>query len=413
MEEFLTSYHISYDEFKPIMTSTNSIIAGSAPLACYLAQQGLDPGFEPANLDIFVETPYDVQGSIMSFLVQQDISKIFHFLVRAGYNTAVSSDEEPTMHNVKFVIHLIHPSNKKINIFVVRHRNLLEYIYTHFDLSGCMTWWDANANTLQTVYPEFTSKKEMHPCDSDDLSENRSEHYLARVEKYKSRGFTFYERPPNYVVKQDDRADLETILQDKSAFDVIAYEDVSCVEYLRSSPWNILLQIGDKYHAYRRDVLYKTMMDTEAILPHIGYVYDTPHHHTVTRSALNHLLYADYSIYELSGAYTIPFGLNRDQTKTLYTMKCYDLSHYSQQRYNQIIYAPSAPSAPSESEESEEKDGSAAPLESQDDNNDDDDLPHLINNDYSQSQLLSEEEWMEYNQYLIENEIIYPIQNEQ
>lgn len=395
MEDFISSYHIRYDEFQKIISTTNSVITGSGPLACYLKQNGIDPGFEPNNLDIFVETPYDIQGSIMSFLGQQDISKIFHFLIRAGYNAIDSDKSYESMHNVKFVIELLHPTNKKINIFVVRYHNLIDYIYSHFDLTGCMTWWNADTNTLETVYPEFTSKKEMHPCESYDPNDNMSEHYLLRVEKYKSRGFTFYERPPNYVLKMDDRSELlnpANNLHDKTAFDVIAYEDVSCVEYLRSSPWNILLQIGDKYHAYRRDVLYKTMMETEAILPKIGYVYDTPHHHTLTHAALKHILYADYSLYQLDFVYTISFGLNHDKTKSLYTLKCSDLSNYSNQMHNAIVYPP----------QQEEKEAEAEA----------DDMPRLIDDD-EDDPLLSEEEWIEYNQQLINNEIRYQINNEQ
>lgn len=401
MEEFLTSYHIHYDEFQKVMSTTNSIIAGSAPLACYLKQNGIDPGFEPTNLDIFVETPYDIQGSIMSFLGQQDISKIFHFLIRAGYNAIESEHAFNEMHNMKFAIELLHPTHKKINLIVVRYRNLLDYIYTHFDLSGCMTWWEANTNTLKTVYPEFTSKKEMHPCDEYDPLDNMSDYYLARVEKYKSRGFTFYERPPNYVVKMDERAELSNpscILHDNTAFDVIAYDEVSCVEYLRRSPWNILLQIGDKYHAYRRDVLYKTMMGTETILPNIGYVYDTPHHQTITRSALTHILYADYSVYQLDNIYTVSFGLNNDQTKTLYSLKCSDLSHYSSYNYNHIIYPP---------EQLEEKEDD---LDEDEEEEEVDDSSIVDGNNHIQP--VSEEEWMEYNQLLIANEIRYPIQNE-
>lgn len=393
------------------MSTTNSIIAGSAPLACYLKHQGIDPGFEPTNLDIFVETPYDIQGSIMSFLGQQDISKIFHFLIRAGYNAIDSERRFEEMHNMKFAIELLHPTNKRINLIVIRYRNLHEYIYTHFDLSGCMTWWEANTNTLQTVYPEFTSKKEMHPCDLYDPLEDMGEHYLARIEKYRSRGFSFYERPPNYVVKMDERAELSDpscILHDKTAFDVIAYDEVSCVEYLRKSPWNILLQIGDKYHAYRRDVLYKTMLGTEAILPNIGYVYDTPHHQTLTRAALNQLLYADYSVYQLDTVYTISFGLNHDQTKTLYTLKCSDLSHHTSYQYNQIIYPPEQLEEKQGEEEEEGNDDMPQLIE----NEDEDDIPQLINNDIYNSQHLSEEEWMEYNQQLIANEIRYQLQNE-
>jgi hypothetical protein len=100
-----------------------------------------------------VETPYDIQGSFMSFMGQQDISKIFHFLIRAGYNAIDSERRFEELHNMKFAIELLHPTNKRINLIVIRYRNLHEYIYTHFDLSGCMTWWEANTNTLQIMYP--------------------------------------------------------------------------------------------------------------------------------------------------------------------------------------------------------------------------------------------------------------------
>ena len=59
MEEFLDSYELPFHAFRTLVTENNALVAGSAALALYLKQEGVDPGFEPNDLDIWVEETHD------------------------------------------------------------------------------------------------------------------------------------------------------------------------------------------------------------------------------------------------------------------------------------------------------------------------------------------------------------------
>jgi hypothetical protein len=43
MESFLESYHLEFTVIQELMIQTGSLVAGSAALALYLKQEGIDP----------------------------------------------------------------------------------------------------------------------------------------------------------------------------------------------------------------------------------------------------------------------------------------------------------------------------------------------------------------------------------
>ena len=55
MESFLTEYHIDFLPFQALLRETPSLIAGSSALALYLKSNGIDPGYEPGDIDIWIE----------------------------------------------------------------------------------------------------------------------------------------------------------------------------------------------------------------------------------------------------------------------------------------------------------------------------------------------------------------------
>ena len=55
MEEFITSYGLPFHDFQELLKRINGLVTGSAALAMYLKQEGIDPGFVPNDIDIFIQ----------------------------------------------------------------------------------------------------------------------------------------------------------------------------------------------------------------------------------------------------------------------------------------------------------------------------------------------------------------------
>jgi hypothetical protein len=117
-------------------------------------------------------------------------------------------------------------------------------------------------------------------------------------------GFQICEEPCVYVEEEDKREVLEQEdpFAGMTAFDLMAYEEVGCRDHLRASSWNILLQVGDTFHAYDRRVLSRMMMEKE-IVARGHHLFTTPHHQSVEEYTLTLLRTSDYSIVELVHAY--------------------------------------------------------------------------------------------------------------
>jgi len=290
MEAFLTAYGLPYGAFRELMCTTNSLVAGSAALSLYLQQEGL-AGFEEGDLDVWVQAP--LCGALQSVR-----SRFLHFLLQNQYTLVRSYATE---YNSVCEILSFERDGKKVQVILVNESDLIGYVRDNFDLSVCMTWWDAQADRFETLWPD-TLRFEMH-VKSEDASEAVIIRQVGRIQKYEARGFRLVEHPCPAFAARDELVGLEEL---GTAFDTISYEEVNCAEFLRSS-WHVLLRVGEQFHAYdRRDLV--RYMEAHAVHSPIGVLYDTPHKQSLTEEAKEWLLLSDYAIAVLVAAGSMEIG---------------------------------------------------------------------------------------------------------
>jgi hypothetical protein len=300
MESFLTSYGLPFGEFRTLVTENNSIVAGSAALALYLKQEGVNPGFEPDDLDIWIEYNHDTWYASGRVNQLANSTKFTLFLVKHGYDLTTKFDSTVNEHYYKLmtnIIHIFHFKNrngKKVQLICVRERNLLQYIQQHFDLTACISWWNPRDNVFRNMFPGITCSKEMQIMPRF----TKEERTLPRIEKYKARGFTIHETPCAALRVRDPHLYMEEL--DKiNAFDVFAYDDVNAGEFLRQSSYHVLLYIGNQFHAYHRTQLCNYLKEHMRDDPDFGTLCELPHKQRIPHSILQLLPYSDYSIISL------------------------------------------------------------------------------------------------------------------
>ena len=195
---------------------------------------------------------------------------------------------------------------------------LYRYILEHFDLSACMTWWNAKTDRFETMWPLETPRKEMyHYPMRQALRASTIARESARIDKYKARGFTLLE--PCVELEERDRRTSVGALAGQ-AFDIFAYEDVEAAEFLRASAHHLLLRVGEQFYAFHRKALHTYFTDHLHHHAQLGELADTPHKQTILSFAAQQMQYSDYSIVELVPAYTIAVG---NQQKSLYATRLY------------------------------------------------------------------------------------------
>lgn len=329
MQTLLTHYSLEVEPFLQILTRPHVLLTGSAALWIYLHEQGTDPGFQPANLDLYVAMPDAFQhGSFMSFLQHADLSIVFRYLLSRGYNSVpeeAGSDgaeevKEAAEEDSECAIALTMVRDHcRIRLLGLRVPDLVEYVCSHADLSPCMTWWNPARGHCETVHPERTLRRVMRRT-------NVLVSVPARIQKYESRGFTL-ESDPTSLQGVDPRVEAGA-LEGCRAYDVIGLEEVDAAEWLQASSWNILVRVQDSFHAFDRRLLYRCMQDKSTAVPRYAIVYDTPHHQSVCEEALDYLLFGDWSVYELQLEHTITYGFANDRQKSIYRMICYTVEQY-------------------------------------------------------------------------------------
>jgi hypothetical protein len=70
------------------------------------------------------------------------------------------------------------------------------------------------------------------------------------------------------------------------------------------------------------------MSGRETHVPILEFIYDTPNNQSILQCALDILLYADYSIYELHSEY--PIYISPNKQKSIFTLKCYTVAQWLQ-----------------------------------------------------------------------------------
>ena len=300
MEAFIASYGLPFDGFRDLIQGTNSLIAGSAPLALYLKQEGVDPGFEPTDLDIWVEETPDTWFSNGRINSLANSTKFTIFLVKHGYNLTMKFENgfnenyDDGLTSIKHIFSFVNRNQKEIQVIMVRESNLLEYIQMHFDLTACISWWNTIENRFCNSFPHLTLAKDIHILPSFTKGERTS----VRVDKYKARGFTVHEPACPALAVCDPHERIESIYY-INAFDVFAYDDVCAAEFLRQSTYHVLLRVGEQFHAYHRTTLCQYLKEHTCEDNTYGLLCELPHKQLVSHNILNLLPYSDYSIIEL------------------------------------------------------------------------------------------------------------------
>jgi len=178
--------------FRDTILQTGAIVGGSFALANYLKQEGMNVLFEPSDMDIFIS-----ESCEKKYVQLLDFLRSFGFENTNKHNDYADDPADyvyghtyygtycKSLESIDRVVTFGNNDKKLIQIIVVKTDDMLEYIKTTFDLSVCITWWDAETNTFQTMMPKVTKRYEMCVMryNIPFLKLN------ARIEKYRTRGF--------------------------------------------------------------------------------------------------------------------------------------------------------------------------------------------------------------------------------
>ena len=331
MNALISSYGINFSEFQRTLRDLNGTVAGSAALAAYLKQEGIDPGFEPNDLDIFISghwtSYYNVRQQLKYRIKPYDT--ISGFLASYGYSPTAkfgnNNDADVyygSLNRIQKVTSFQNADGKEIQVIVIDHRKIIDYIKYDFDLSGCITWYCTVTDRFRTLKPELTKRKLMYVTHINHREKDQAKTTL-RIEKYTTRGFKIIPKP----CPHKDSYDFRTELSDKKfdgidAIDIFTLDEMPLRDFLATSDCNIILKAGEQHYAFERMPLWDYMGKKNTYIGHpIGYVYETPFNQCITEDAVVHLKYSDYSIYELVPAYST--ATNGGKVKSLFHLNCY------------------------------------------------------------------------------------------
>lgn len=339
MDALISSYGINFQAFQLTLVSLSAVVAGSSALAAYLKQEGIEPGYEPNDIDIFVpghmEHVRDLRGhTVAGQFVIKSLKTMKDFLAHYGFteNDKFGTIDSPTnpyygsLTKIEKIISFTNPNGKEIQVIVIDTYRIVEHISKDFDLSACITWYDAHNNCFKTMDSDNTKRKEMYYVCLGDTEELQMKNKV-RAEKYIRRGFKLIEKPCPFVDTMDPRDQLShTKFDNIDVMDIFTLDEMPIREYLQMSTWNIVLKAGETYYAFERKTLMDYMKKKSTNLGRIGTVYETPFNQCIMSDALQQLLYADYSIYEFNSAYSVPTYGGR--VKSLFNISCYSINDW-------------------------------------------------------------------------------------
>lgn len=361
MEAFIGSYGIPFEDFSKIMNDTDALLAGSSALALYLQQEGIDPGFKPNDIDIWLEyeepctcrscqkgnkNPELKMTQLVSFLEEfgfKDCKKFSEDLFMGEFDDYLYS---ASLSNIKSVKAYKNADGQEIQIIQARTRNLLDYIKCKFDLSCCVTWWDSKDNIFKTLCPDKTKAKKMYNM-KDKIASELSDKELPRYEKYKSRGFTFVDPLCPFANTPDPRSFTDsgvwtkkskkdsTVIKPIKAFDILTFDKTPIKEYLSESEWNIVIKSGDTFYGFNRRILRNIMEKTsKALLTEYKTsvnTYKIPFGYLISYNSMLIMSSSDYSIYEPVLDIPVKTRAKVPETLSLYKLKCYTVAGWEKQ----------------------------------------------------------------------------------
>jgi len=192
MESLISSYGIPFYQFQKACIEYNAVVAGSSALYSYLKQENIDPGFEPNDIDIFLPSRMyrnDRPGRPLS--IPSD--EFSYTLLTNGFveNIRINSgDYYDNINSIASVITYTNSSGKNIQIISINYNGpLTSYISEQFDISVCISWWNASINKFETLCPALTLRKEMYITRNDAMSKLQNllmapHNYQGRISKY-------------------------------------------------------------------------------------------------------------------------------------------------------------------------------------------------------------------------------------
>ena len=300
MESFITSYGLPFHDFQELLKKTGAVVAGSSALALYLQQEGIDAGFIPNDMDIFVHRPCpcDQCNPLVQFVRLHGFKKTgkFDCITIAAENARAYYS---SMGDIRNVVSYMNDDGKEVQVISLRSDgDIKDYITDHFDLSICATWWDAEG--FHTVDSELTKRKIMYritkPSDLDYLETK----IQSRVEKYLLRGFRFDNEDANADMKEVDYSKI-------SAYDMMTLEDIPLSDFLLKSPSNIVIKVREQYYAFDRKTLVDYMVGKRVFVSDWVEIFETPYRQYLSGANMNLIRSDVFRIYELCDESSVPF----------------------------------------------------------------------------------------------------------
>ena len=300
MESFITSYGLPFHDFQELLKKTGAVVAGSAALALYLQHEGIDAGFIPNDMDIFVRRPCpcDQCNPLVQFVRLHGFKKTDKF----DCNTIAAENARAyysSMGGIRNVVSYMNDDGKEVQVISLSSDgDIKDYITDHFDLSICATWWDAEG--FHTVDSELTKRKIMYrmnkPSDLDYLETK----IQSRIEKYLLRGFRFD--------REVSAAEAVAVDYSKiSAYDMMTLEDVPLSDFLLRSPSNIVIKVREQYYAFDRKMLVDYMVGKRVFVSDWVEIFETPYRQYLSGANMNLIRSDVFRIYELCDESSVPF----------------------------------------------------------------------------------------------------------
>jgi hypothetical protein len=343
MKEYIEGCGIKYDEFRYMLRRENMFVAGSAALSLYLKQEGIESGFEPNDLDIFVYSTSQVKDIIDTLMTK------YQFTIQKYITSASSEEYYDNMALIDSVVNYKNSSGKIIQFIFIIQSDILHYIMSQFDMTCCRTWWHAYKEVFTTSDPGLTNKKKVFlvgPYSNKSVFEIENSKTITRIDKYKERGFIFVERKCPCIDKSDKRAFSDNYNWNNLTIeDIISLDNKPVKEYLEESSWNIVIKCGDNMYGFHRKTLMK-MMDSKKSYNTILHkdICDTPFNQSILLSQLDFFKWSDYSIYELVYKYSVTNEYIK--VKSLHDIKCYTVEGFEKGECIHHALAPINPKNP-------------------------------------------------------------------
>lgn len=210
MDELITSFGIDFDKLHEILKNDQSIIVGGAPLACLLKQHGVDPGFEPRSINIFMPTGIAISKCYEDSdddELEAAAHRLQYFLETQGFTEGAKYDfnlgalAQLPIANRLLPVGNFTKDGKTIRIITVDCYNIEVYVKRSFNLSVGLCWWNPDTSRgyqsyIETIDLERTLCKEMYVLPTAVGKYRNSKPPMQNVvDKYIERGFTLIESP--------------------------------------------------------------------------------------------------------------------------------------------------------------------------------------------------------------------------